>query len=66
MIRCLQARVAPETMTTITDHTLSEVVQAMKKVRVIDRDGPFQGELRLMYYDGYVQKGVHLEEIPTA
>lgn len=46
------------------ERTLQELVSAMKQVRVLDdTNQPFVGEVRLKYYDGYVQKSVQVKEI---
>lgn len=50
-----------------TVRTLQEVITAMKQVRAVDDTRqPFTGEIRLKYYDGYVQKSVQVKEIATA
>lgn len=49
------------------ERTLQDVVNAMRRVRVLDGDQqPFVGELRLKYYDGYIQKSVQVKELPKA
>lgn len=44
--------------------TISGVITALKQVRVVNPDQtPYVGELRMQYYDGYVQKAKKMIEI---
>ena len=48
------------------EQTVTALVKAIKHVRLIDPDhGPVTTEIRLQYYDGFLQKAKGVNDIKT-